>query len=538
MRKPRVEVKPNWIDRAVQYVNPQAGWQRLQARYQSALASAYVGASRSSRRTKNWRTSGGDADADILPDLQTLRERSRDLVRNVPIATGAINTKVTNIIGGGLRLHCRIDSDYLGLTDDEADAWETSTQREFRLWARSQDCSADRQANFYELQDLAFRSTLENGDVFALLPMIKRKRNPYSLAVKLIEADRVCNPDGKPDTVELAGGIARDKDGSPTHIHVIKGHPGNYKTKHNVWQPIPIFGTQSGRRNVLHICRRIRIGQTRGVPDLAPVIETLKQMGRYTDAEIDAAVLSGMFTVFVQSEEGLNPLDDGGQGTAEADSNEIKMGGGAIVDLAPGEKVEFANPGRPNTAFDPFMMAILRQIGVALEIPMELLILHFTASYSASRAALEQAWKFFKARRTWIAEKFCNPIYEEFLTEAVELGRIDAPGFLDGDPGIRAAYLECSWIGPAKGHIQPLQEIKAEAEAVALGSKTLDLVTAETTGEDWEQTHRQRAKEVRARRRDGLEEVAAKPVEPAPDPDKIDDPEQDDQPDNQEDSEQ
>lgn len=529
MRGARFEIKQTVVDRIVSYINPRAGLDRLRARYQTALASAYLGGSKSRRATKNWRTSNGDADTDILPDLPELRSRSRDLVRNAPLATGAINTKVTNIIGGGLKLHCRIDREFLGLTDDEADEWERNAQREFKLWAKSQDCSADRLGNFYEIQDLVYRSTLENGDIFCLLPLIPRKKRPYKLAIRLIESDRVSNPSHKSDTQKIAGGIERDETGTPTHIHVLKGHPGNPRSKQTEWSRTPIFGSRSGRRNVLHIFKRLRVGQVRGVPDLAPVIESLKQISTYTEAEISAAVVSGMFTVFVKTEDGLNPLDDDGTSTIDESGNEIKLGNGAIVDLAKGEDVSFANPSRPNTNFDPFVMAILRQVGVALEIPLELLIMHFTASYSASRAALEQAWKFFKARRGWLAEKLCDPVYEEWLTEAIETGRIAAPGFLDGDPAIRAAYLGCTWIGPAKGHIQPLQEIQAEVEAVKLGSKTLDLVTAETTGEDWEHTHRQRVKEIRRRKADGIGVVEKRQPDPPDSQDDADEPEEDDE---------
>lgn len=498
-----------------------------------AVAEAYIGGSRRRKPTRGWRHSHGDADTDILPDLPTLRERSRDLVRNTPIATGAINTKVTNIVGGGLRLQCRVDRDFLGMDEDEADEWERNTQREFSLWASSQECSITRDANLYEMQDLVFRSTLENGDVFVLMPLVERQRIPYRLALNLIEADRVCNESNAADKPNLAGGIERDERGTPTIVHILNGHPGNPYSSQSTWKKVRMFGARTGRRNVLHIYRKLRIGQSRGVPDLAPVIEALKQLSDYTEAEIQAAVVSGLLTVFVKSDGGINPLEVGSaEGISSAESDEVKLGSGAIIDLADNESIETVNPSRPNTAYDPFVMSVLRQIGVALELPFELLIMHFTASYSASRAALELAWKFFRSRREFLIGKFCMPVYEEWMTEAVELGRIAAPGFLDGDPAVRAAYLGCSWTGPAKGHIQPLQEIKAEVEAYALGTKTLDRITAEATGEDWESVHRQRTKELRMIRRDQADvgsPASASSDEEPDDPDEMDEPEQDDE---------
>ncbi len=94
-------------------------------------------------------------------------------------------------------------------------------------------------------------------------------------------------------------------------------------------------------------------------------------------------------------------------------------------------------------------MALCRQVRVALELPYEILIKHFTASYSASRAALETAWQFFRRRRTWVARRFCQPVYEWVITEAVARGRLVAPGFLE-DPLIRRAWLGAYWNGPAR----------------------------------------------------------------------------------------
>ena len=51
---------------------------------------------------------------------------------------------------------------------------------------------------------------------------------------------------------------------------------------------MPAFGAATGRRNVLHPFRRTRPGQTRGIPYLAPVMELVKQLGRYSEAEVAA----------------------------------------------------------------------------------------------------------------------------------------------------------------------------------------------------------------------------------------------------------
>jgi lambda family phage portal protein len=240
---------------------------------------------------------------------------------------------------------------------------------------------------------------------------------------------------------------------------------------------------------VLHVFEKKRPGQRRGVSVLAPIIEPLKQLGDYTHAELTAAVVSGLFTVFIESEMGDVP--DGMTGmAAESDDGvsdeEIKLEAGAVIGLADGEKVTTANPNRPNTAFDPFTQAIFKQIGAALSIPYEVLLKHFSSSYSASRAALLEAWKMFRARRVGFVSKFCQPVYEAFITECVLLGKLHAPGFIE-DPVVRAAYLGTSWNGPAQGQLNPVQETKAAKMKVEEGFSTRSKEAAEMNSTDYDQ---------------------------------------------------
>lgn len=494
------------IDKAVSYFNPVAGVRRMRSRLALEILGGYEGASKSRRGLKEWLTFGNDADSDILLDLPTLRERSRDLVRNNPLAAGAIKTKVTNVIGTGLRLQSRIDRGAINITDEQADEWEAHTEREWRIFWESKDCDISRTLTGYGLTRVAYQQVKENGDVFILMPTKQVPGFPYSRRLQIIEADRVCNADDATDTESLAGGIEKDEYGAPVFYHVMRNHPGAKTMSSNKWDKIPAFGAKTGLRNVIHLYNPTRPGQSRGVPDLASIIEPLKQLGRYTDAEITAAVISGAFTVFLETESGAGGFDyskfsaESGQRSSDKD---MKLGSGMIVELGPGESVHDSNPGRPNNAFDPFVQAILRQVGAALEIPFEILIKHFTASYSAARAALLEFWKFVKCERQWLADNFLKVVYEVWMYEAVTSGRISAPGFLS-DPLVRAAYLSCEFIGPAKGQIDELKEVNAAIERVSGGFSTLADETAELTGKDWEKNHVQQVKEHNRRLADGL----------------------------------
>ena len=103
---------------------------------------------------------------------------------------------------------------------------------------------------------------------------------------------------------------------------------------------------------------------------------------------------------------------------------EIAMGPGAVVGLSKGEKAVFADPKRPNTAYEPFVMGILKLVGMGLNLPVELLTKAFNSSYSASKAALLDAWQHFRTERAWLVLSFCQPIYETWMAEAVATGRI------------------------------------------------------------------------------------------------------------------
>lgn len=509
------------LDRAIRLFSPERYAKRMRARaYGDLMASGYVGGSSQRRSMQEYNTSVKSADAATDHQLDTLRARSRDMRRNTPYAAGALNQNVTNVVGGGIKVSPEIDRDVLGLGEEEADAWERRVQTIFRSWAESEGCDLTRTQDFYGLQGLALRAVLESGDLLVIRRMQEREppNDVLGLTLQFIEADRVSNPNQRMDSENLTNGVETDEDGAPVAYHVQDTHPGDaFRTgfaQPSQWTRVPAFGPETSERLSFLLYERQRPGQTRGVPYLAPVIEPLKQLDRYTEAELDATVVSAMFTVFTKMEQdyagesanlGL-PDEPTGDNVETADSGDIHLGKASIVDLAPGEDIEVADPTRPNQSFGAFTDRIIEQVGVALEIPFEVLKQHYGESYSAARAALQQAWDAYIRRRKWLSRRFCQRVYSWALTEMVARGLVDAPGYFR-NPVIRRAWQQTRWTGPSRTVIREDRQVEAATKRVEEGFSTREEETAALTGGDFEKNVRQRRRERRE-----MEEAGLKPA--------------------------
>ena len=528
--------KPPLLDRLITRLSPKWALERHQARAVLARSGGYIGGAYS-QRFANWTPGVRDADGDITYDLREMRGRSRDLARNAPIARGAVSTMVTYVVGTGLSVQSRIDAELLGLSDDEASAKQKEFERYFNTWAASPLASEDQQQSFYEQQDLAERSELESGDAFALLVKSKAPRSiwPYQLAVQIVEADRVCNKDRAMDNDEMTQGIVK-RNGIPYSVMIADRHPGRViGSVTTQWKEVPFYGN-TGRRNVLHLMHKERPGQTRGVPWLAPIVAKIKQLDRYSDAEVDAAVNAATMAVFAQMDaDAFDDLFNAEAQTAYIDNVKSQPGtieSGRVISTLPGETITSPTPGRPNPAFEQFFLAVNNEIAMGLGLPRDVLLKAFNASYSASRAALMDAWRTYKVRRFRRASRFCQPIYEEIIADGVAMGHLVAPGFLV-DPMIRAAWLGSFWSGDGPGALDPLKEATAAEKRIGIGQTTLPQEILAYDGGDWETRHRESARVKAERIKDGLEapitmqpgspRVAALPPRGAPDPEDEDD---------------
>lgn len=466
---------------------------------------AHKAASWYDRDMTTWRPRQGSADADWLPELNTARGRSRDLGRNNGVAKGILQTIIDNVVGTGLRLSAMPDYKALGQTKGWANTWRANVQSRFQAyWCTTAIHSADT-LNGDQLAALALRSQLENGDGAGILDWLPDAGDGFATKVKVFESDRLSNPFGEMDSPILRGGVKLDlATGAPIGYYIRNAHPGDaylagMAGQFPAWEFVP-RKTSSGRLRVLHAFDAERPEQHRGKPLLVAVLPLFKQLARYMDAELAAAVVNGMIAGIIETPMLMEDLvamfgdsDTGRDAYLKMRRDHaVPLESGSLIPVAPGDKVQPFLPQRPASGFAAFIESILRTVGASADLPYELVLKDFSkTNYSSARAALLEAWRAFLRRRDNIGSQWCDPIYACWLEEQVNTGAVDAPGFYEN----RAAYQRCAWVGPGRGAIDPLKEAMGAQVSVDAGFSTLERECAER-GLDWEEVMEQRATEL------------------------------------------
>lgn len=406
------------------------------------------------------------ADEDISDNLDVLKARSRELSMGNSLGIAAIKRIRTNTVGIGLKLKSTIDHELLGLDAKEAEKIERLLETMWEFWAESVECDFNRMKNFYQLQSLAMATKLVDGECFVVMPFKKNIGEAFELKIRFLDSTKCVSPN-ETDTESIIKGVEIDRDGAPQAYYFGKDKENTETVR------VPIFGKLTGRRNVLHVFDLERIGQKRGVPLLAPIIEELHQITKVGRAELKNIAVSTIFTAFIKNQstetmlKGASKLGDVKKGEIPT----IEFDSGNFGELAPGQDVVYANPNRQYTPLDTFIEAIVKKAGAGIGIPHDVLISHFNKSYSASRAALNEAWTTYLVHRENFLTDFCKPIYAEFVDYLVDENIVELPGYRENLLK-RMAYLRSEWIGSSPGQIDPVKEVKATAERLRLGITT------------------------------------------------------------------
>ena len=477
---------PNLIDTVVNYFAPRAGLARARARYATRIYdAATVG-----RRGSSWRNRNTSANAEIQLALRPLRDRCRELVRNTPHAGRMVSVFVSNTVGVGLRPVADTGSDGLD-------------KRVLELWQEWQE-TADVEGvlTFAAQQALAVHSMIETGEV--VLRFIDRRpdelkqlgiESPIPLQTQLLEADFIDqwregiygtvgqNPPPDlgltPDTKRSRLGVGLGEFDRRTGLWLYPWHPGEVVT-YNIQPAVSRFHP---RPECLHIYRPLRPGQVRGVPWLAPVMTTARDLSDFMDAMLVKARVEACFAAFVVNPDEFEqileqtPPDQtpepvsAGMPTATMSTLEPGM----IQQLRGGQDIKFAQP-TTTTQVEPVLMHDLMAMAAGAGVTYDQLTGDLRqANYSSLRAGkLDFRRLVEQIQAQVVIPMLCKPVWDRFIKRAILGGQLRDRS--DGYPA--------HWVTPAWESVNPKFDLEAELHSVRAGRLSPQDFIA-SWGNDW-----------------------------------------------------
>jgi lambda family phage portal protein len=406
---------------------------------------AYEGGSKRGR-TAGWTTAPTSANAALSYSLQTLRDRSRDLVRNNPWAERAVRIIESNTVGAGIIPQARSKSK----TRDRAvqDLW--------REWGETPACDADGIHDFYGLQGLAMRTIAKSGGV--LVRRIWKGKDsglPVPLQLRVMEPDYIdtARDGATQDGGRIIQGIELDKNEKIVAFWLFPQHPGDRIAFMKGYQSERVPASE-----ILYSFRVDRPGQVHGVPWGAPALIRMKDLDDLEDANLMRAKVAACFAAFVKDTDGADDATSSNDATVQAYS---KIEPGAIELLAPGRDITFANP-PPMQALDGSMRTYLRSIAAAFGITYEQLTGDFSqVNFSSARLGwIELGRNVDCWRWKMLIPSFCAPAWGWFI-EAAEL------------VGLAKGPHPATWTAPRREMIDPAKETEGTVAQVTAGLMSL-----------------------------------------------------------------
>ncbi len=435
----------NPLDRFISFFSPEAAARRAKFRlleqHLSSHARKYEGAARG-RRGANWFASGASPNLEIAAPLPTLRNRSRDLVRNNPYAEKGIRFITAVTVGTGI----------IPVSTHPSERMAKKINGFWKEWGETTACDAARKLDIYGLQGLGMRSISEAGE--GLQRRVVTRDKNWPIKVQALEPDHIATDrcEELPGGGRILHGVELDASGAFVALWIHPRHPGDMMFSIKDAIRIP-------EAEISHSFRVDRPGQLRGVPWLSPVMLRLKDFDEYVDAQLMRQKIAACWAAFIQDME--EPDDNPGASStsaANAPSPEHFVPG-MIETLPPGKTITLANPpGVQNYA--EFSGVTLHSIAAGLGITYEALTSDLKGTnYSGFKGGkidmdrLIKQWQFLM-----IIPQVCDRNWQWFNEGLVLTGRIKAS---DIYPAL--------WTPPRREMVDPTKEVPAMKEAMRAG---------------------------------------------------------------------
>jgi lambda family phage portal protein len=441
-------------------------------------------AAKVSRLTSGWATSTTSADSEMISSLVNLRNRSRALVRDAAYAKRAKVIVQNNVIGSGIGMQAQVMATRGQLresvNDDIEEAWLE--------WCKASYCHTGGTLCFADFERALMAQIFEAGEVFVRKHLRSFGGSKIPFALELIEPERIADefmspvpPGPAADGAMVKMGIEVDRYGRPIAYWIRSRHPGELRFIQGETDKIERVPADQ----IVHLRMPIdRWPQTRGEPWMHAVARKLNDMDGYAEAEIIAARSNASSVFTIETPDETSPV--AGTTSEETGEKEFTVEPGSGMRLAPGEKFESHVPTRPNTALDPFMRYMLREIAAGTGPSYESISRDYSQSnFSSSQIAVYEDRDLWRIIQQCFIRSFREPLHAEWLQQAVLSESI--PALRVEEYAVEPRKFEAATFKPRGwGWVRPREDVPAMIEAHKAGFLPLgDIIAMTCNGKDF-----------------------------------------------------
>lgn len=451
------------------------------------------------RLSGDWQTTTSSADSEIFASLPRLRDRSRALCRDVSYAKRAQMLVMNNVVGTGMGMQAQVYTvrgDLNTRVNDEIEElWE--------CWSCADSCHTGGRLDFASFERALMAQVFEAGEVFVRKHYRKFGYSEIPYALELIEAERMADnlvptTGGPRDGIrDIRMGVEVDEFYRPVAYYIRKRHPSELRFTMSSAIP-PDLIERVPADQIIHLAVADRWPQTRGVPWMAPVITTFKDMAGYVEAEIVRARVQASTPWTIETPEDIESLGE----TQDDGSVEMVVEPGIAKRLNPGEKMNAPSVTSPNPTIETFLRYLLRDVGAGLGMSYASLSGDYTqTNYSSSRLALLDDRDLWRVYQEWFIKSFRQIVHCEWFQQAALAGAFTT--FTTQDWALNREKYEAARFRPRGWSWVDPHEVEVNRNAVRAGFMTHQDVLA-ANGADLEEFIDQREKEVELTNAAGL----------------------------------
>lgn len=416
------------------------------------------------------RASRGSANYELLSGLEQVRAKARFLARNSSSMTRFLQLLKVNTIGDtGFMFRCRVRKQ-----DGSMDAQlNKRVQSAWAEWCKTPTVCGT--MSMYDLEAQAVTTWGRDGEVF--WEIVKGSKYGDNIAINPLEADYLevgLNTVYPATNNRIVMGVEVDDHNKPQAYHFLTSHPGDRS-----W-----FSQQSGKyhrripaSDVIHIYERLRPGQLRGEPPAKAVINAIKMVDGYREAEtmsrrIRSAVM-GFFRRDMPKEGGVSELATREEG---GDKPELIMDlePGRFKELPDGMSFDQFDPGGNQTDYAQFEAQIKTDIAMGFGISVMSHGMQTSGvSYSAGRTVIGEDRDFYKTLQKFFIDHGTSKVFLLWLSaQSLNVNSVIPP------TRMQAIRTNFKFRGRGWDWVDPAKDVKSNAEALRTKQTSLSRVAA------------------------------------------------------------